>query len=354
MPADDETIHRPANSGAGNGKTATDVDVARDEDQTSSDLDQSTSDADQTAADSDQAASASDRALSRADQQASNRDQEIADTELEGIPEDAARERAQERSRSARADTSAARAATAVIRTQTAAERFDSADGRDEIARLRDLAAQARDRAADARDNLVGQNEPGPAATDRAQAAADRARAATDRERAAVDRRQAAVDRDHARAALLHAHVDELTGSYRRGVGTLALQHEIDRARRSGHGLVLAFVDVDGLKEINDQEGHAAGDALLIDVVETIRAKLRSYDPVVRYGGDEFLCALSDVDLDSARARFSEIQVALGELRDGYSISVGLAELHSDDTLEDLTGRGDAALYEAREAKPGR
>nr|MDQ6915129.1 GGDEF domain-containing protein [Actinomycetota bacterium] len=179
----------------------------------------------------------------------------------------------------------------------------------------------------------------------------DRARAAADRDRAAADRDQAAIDREHARAALLHAHVDELTGSYRRGVGILALQREIDRARRSGGRLVLAFVDVDGLKELNDREGHAAGDALLIDVVETIRSHLRSYDPVVRFGGDEFLCALSDLDLDSARTRFAEIQAALREVREGCSVSVGLAALRSDDSLEDLTARGDAALYEAKRGK---
>jgi diguanylate cyclase (GGDEF)-like protein len=352
MAADEDATTGRANGAAGNGALEGALQAALDEDQTTSDLDQTTSDADQTAADSDEAASEHDRALSRADQRASNRDQEIADSELNDIPGfDAAREKAHEISRSARADTSAARAATAAIRTQTAAERFDSADRRDETARLRDVAAQARDRAADARDRLVGESEAGPAAHDRAQAATDRARAAADRNRAAADRTQAAVDRDHARAALLHAHLDELTGSYRRGVGTLALQHEIDRARRSGGGLVLAFVDVDGLKEVNDREGHAAGDQLLIDVVETIRAQLRSYDPVVRYGGDEFLCALADVDLDSARARFAGIQLALSEMREGCSISVGLAELHSDDTLEDLTARGDAALYEARRGK---
>ncbi len=347
MPTDDRTT----NGGRGKDASALDLQAALDEDQTTSDLDQSAADADQTAADSDEAASEHDRALSRADQRASNRDQEIADSELKEIPGgDAAREKAHEISRSARADTSAARAATAAIRTQSAAERFDSADRRDETARVRDLAAHARDQAADARDRLAA-GALGPASIDRAQAAADRARAAADRDRAAADRNQASVDRDHAREALLHAHLDELTGSFRRGVGTLALQHEIDRARRSGARLVLAFVDVDGLKEVNDREGHAAGDQLLIDVVESIRAQLRSYDPVVRYGGDEFLCALSDVDLDSARERFAGIQLALSELRDGCSISVGLAELRSDDTLEDLTARGDAALYEARRGK---
>lgn len=352
MAADRHATTSPTNGAAGDEATEDHRPAALDGDQTVSGLDQSASDADQTAADSDQATSESDRALSRADQRASDRDQETADSEVTGGPVvDAAREQAYEVSRTERKNTTAARAATAVIRTQTAAERFDSADRRDETARLRDLAAQAHDRAADARDRLAGPSEVGPAAADRAQAAADRARAAADRERAAVDRQKAATDRDIARAALVHAHVDELTGSYRRGIGTLALQREIDRARRSGRGLVLAFVDVDRLKEVNDRDGHAAGDALLVDVVETMRAKLRSYDPVVRYGGDEFLCALSDVDLDSARARFAEIQGALRELREDCSISVGLAELRTGDTLEDLTSRGDAALYEARRGK---
>ncbi len=67
---------------------------------------------------------------------------------------------------------------------------------------------------------------------------------------------------------------------------------------------MLAFVDVDGLKEVNDRDGHAEGDALLIDVAATIRSKLRSYDPLVRFGGDEFVCAFSDFDLDAVRVRF--------------------------------------------------
>ena len=136
-------------------------------------------------------------------------------------------------------------------------------------------------------------------------------------------------------------------------MGTLALQREINRARHAGGQLVLAFVDVDGLKAINDRDGHAAGDALLIDVASTIRSKLRSYDPIVRFGGDEFVCAFSDFDLDGVRLRFDDILAALDRTRKGCSISVGLAELESEDTLDDLTARGDAALYEAKRCKQG-
>ena len=131
-------------------------------------------------------------------------------------------------------------------------------------------------------------------------------------------------------------------------MGNVALQHEIDRARRSGKELTLGFVDVDGLKRINDREGHAAGDALLRDVTDAIRSKLRSYDPIVRFGGDEFVCALSDTDLGQARKRFEEIRHQLAKGHASGSISVGLADLRPTDTVDELLARGDEALLEAR------
>ncbi len=327
--------------------------TALDTDQTLSDIDQSAADEDGFASDTDTTAADRDQASARADQQASDQDQLAAERDLaEGPPADPARQRRYEVSRDERRASTAERAATAVRRAQTAAERLDAADRRDEASRLRDLAAEARDRAADARDRLAARIEPtGPAAVARAQAAADRKRAAADRERAAADRERAAKDRQQVRAALSEAHLDELTGAYRRGLGTVALQREINRARHSGGRLVLAFVDVDGLKDVNDSRGHAAGDALLTDVAATIHSKLRSYDPIVRVGGDEFVCAFSDFDLDSVRRRFDQIRRDLDAKQKGYSISVGLAELESSDTLEQLTARGDAALYEAKARK---
>jgi diguanylate cyclase (GGDEF)-like protein len=70
------------------------------------------------------------------------------------------------------------------------------------------------------------------------------------------------------------------------------LEREIARATRTRQPLVLAFVDVDHLKEINDVHGHAAGDQVLQAVAETLRTTLRGYDLIFRYGGDEFVCAL--------------------------------------------------------------
>ncbi len=210
-------------------------------------------------------------------------------------------------------------------------------DKRDRAAEERDRAADVRDRAADVRDrthHLWTASERAQAARDRKHAASDRAEAARDRELAARDRESAGFD--------------DLTGALRRDRGLIDVDREIDRARRTGGRLVVAFVDVDGLKTINDTHGHAAGDQLLRDLVSALRAGLRSYDLVVRYGGDEFVCALPGADLRSAERRFRVAARELSELNASGSISVGLAELESGDTVEAVVGRADAALYARR------
>jgi diguanylate cyclase (GGDEF)-like protein len=212
-----------------------------------------------------------------------------------------------------------------------------AAERRDRVAEERDRAAEARDRAAEARDHADGRFST----SERERAARDRTEAARDREQAARDRRKAA--RDRARAGL-----DPLTGALRRDRGLADLGREIDRARRSHGRLTLAFVDVDGLKAVNDAEGHAAGDRLLSDVATALRTGLRSYDLVVRYGGDEFLCALPGTDVESARRRFADVARSLTDVSPGASVSTGLAELEDGDTLDELIARADDALYAGR------
>ena len=248
----------------------------------------------------------------------------------------------------------AAAPATSEAPTATA-YRDEQAERRDENARTRDLAAQVSVAAAEAHDRTARsvrfsrgddliQSLLADAAATRVRAAADRARAAGDRERAALDRQHAALDRNRARDELERAHLDDLTGAYRRGMGEMALRHEIARARRSNGRLVLAYVDVDRLKATNDTHGHAAGDDLLRDVVAVLRSKLRPYDPIVRVGGDEFVCAMADIGLGAARLRFDEVQRAL----EGGSVTVGLTALRPGDSVADLTARGDAELRRTR------
>jgi diguanylate cyclase (GGDEF)-like protein len=317
-------------------------------DQTLADADQTLADTDQTQADADQARSDSDQASADQDQHASDLEQAAADREqaepVNGVDRYAA-------ARAERIKATDQRLLTAAARARTTAERLGAAHERDLTARARDQAAVERDHAAEALEASGNGAKLAAArrlAALRARGAHDRARAAEDRAAAARDRAAAAEDRARAAIELRHAYHDDLTGALRREMGEVALQNELDRARRGDGRLVLAFVDVDKLKLLNDRDGHVAGDALLRAVVRAMRGKMRSFDPVVRYGGDEFICALAGTDTVEATSRFAEIQAELARDHDDAGISVGVVELEPDETLNDLIVRGDAALYEAK------
>jgi diguanylate cyclase (GGDEF)-like protein len=190
---------------------------------------------------------------------------------------------------------------------------------------------------------------------DRERAAIDRGRAAHDRAQAAEDRLEAVRERTDAlrlrreSAGLLRkAATDELTGARTRYLGLDEATRELVRARRTGQRLTLAFVDVDGLKRVNDGKGHLAGDALLRAVGEALRDNLRPYDVIVRYGGDEFLCVMPNISAPDARARFEQIAHTLAAAGADYSISMGLAQARHGESLEGLIARADAELLRTR------
>ena len=249
-------------------------------------------------------------------------------------------------------------------------ERAREATNRDELATQRDRTAESRDRAADERDRVMVELEQSVidegSSPDwvvkygrqlRHEASADRASAAEDRRLAAEDRARAAADRAEAMELLRESQLDDLTGAYRRNLGERVLADELERARRSGDGLVLVAMDVDGLKQVNDTRGHRAGDDLLRDVVAAVRANIRSYEPIVRTGGDEFLFTMAGVDRSGAVERSAVIRADLARRPSQGRLTLGLAELGRYDELEDLIQRADAELIEARRvrlAAPGR
>ena len=233
-----------------------------------------------------------------------------------------------------------------------ARERDVAADARDSDSEAQDRLSEARDRQSEERDRRADERErhrPGDdagASIDRQAARLDRQSSAGDRERSVLDRGAALDDRDFAAHQRLLFVVDGLTGALRRDAGLAELAREVVRAHRTGRSFVLAFVDVDRLKERNDTEGHAAGDALLRSVADAIRGQVREYDLIVRYGGDEFLCGFSDLTLQQAARRFDLARSTLTAT--GDRISVGLAELAPTETLHDLAARADAAMYADR------
>ena len=175
------------------------------------------------------------------------------------------------------------------------------------------------------------------------QAARDRAQAAADREAAAREREEARRALAEAERELKAAATDELTGAWTRRFGFVQIVRELERERRTGDRLTVAFLDVDGLKSVNDSEGHAAGDRLLRLAVDTMRTHLRPYDVVVRYGGDEFLCAMPDTGTDAARERMTGIAATLSA-ESGHSISFGLAEHQPGEGLQELVDRADTDM----------
>ena len=323
--------------------------IESEADQTVADADQTAADADQTAADADEMAAAQDEADAELDQFAAEQDQAAADKQQQGDVAGLST-KSYEASRSARQRSSISRLAAHIARTVAARSRVTTATKRDTNAAKRDATALRRDEDAAALERSLSDSHESVTAKLReisARAALDREQAATDRLKAAEDRTEAARERARLEADLRSANLDDLTGAFRRETGRLALRHEIDRARRADGRFIVAFVDIDGMKVVNDQQGHAAGDHVLQTLVWTMRSNLRSFDPVVRYGGDEFVCGIGGIDMNDVERRFAAIDTALqGEV--GVGISVGLAGLEADDTLERITARADEALLEAK------
>lgn len=225
---------------------------------------------------------------------------------------------------------------------QRASNRYEAAEDRDRAAYDRNQTASDRDTSQAAADQRT---------VNRSESARDREHASADREAAVRDR--AGADQDYVlrRDDLRRAQLDQLTGAFAREIGLLLLEREIDRSRHGNGLLVLAYIDVDELKQVNDGQGHAVGDALLRDVAAAIQQHLRSYDTLVRVGGDEFVCALGDCTPAVARSRFEQIRATMRATQPTASSSVGFAELRAEDTLDELTKRGDDSLYEAKRAR---
>jgi diguanylate cyclase (GGDEF)-like protein len=285
----------------------------------------------------DQAGDQRDQAADQRDQVAEQRDQ-AADQ----------RDQAAERSESSATawGTPAPPSLSALARREAASDRKRSSQDRRAGASERIEAELDRDTAL--ADRGAGASERTEAELDRDTALADRGAGASERTEAELDRDTALADRGASARDRENSSHDDLTGAYLRGAGFIELERDIGRARREGQSLVLVFVDVDRLKAINDSRGHAAGDRMLSAVASGLKSKLRPHDLIIRYGGDEFVCAISGVKAADARKRMALVNAALAAGPEPGSVSVGLSELLPLDSPQDLVARADAALYRKR------
>ena len=142
-----------------------------------------------------------------------------------------------------------------------------------------------------------------------------------------------------------HAHTDKLTGLPNRRSWDDQLGRAMAHAVRSGQPLSVAICDVDGLKQVNDEQGHAAGDALLQTVARVWRAAARGGDLVARIGGDEFAILLYRADESTAEAVLERLAA---HLPDGRSVPGGVAEWDGSESAADLLARADEQMYERK------
>lgn len=139
---------------------------------------------------------------------------------------------------------------------------------------------------------------------------------------------------------------DVLTGLLNRRAWERLLADEEERFRRLGDPTVIAVLDLDMLKTVNDTQGHAAGDAYIQRAGDALRAAIRKQDQVARLGGDEFGVFLPDCTEDEAAYTVARIYDALEE--QGVAGSLGWAPLTVLSTLPDVLEKADAAMYAAK------
>jgi diguanylate cyclase (GGDEF)-like protein len=148
--------------------------------------------------------------------------------------------------------------------------------------------------------------------------------------------------------------VDSLTGLANRSVLDARLHEEWRRAERYHSPLSLLLIDVDGLKRVNDEAGHAAGDQILRKVATAIKVSLRTMDVGARWGGDEFAVLAPNTAPDAAERMAQRLLSEMdrqGGNGPGAPASIGVATFdshHSSDTADALMRRADAALYRAK------
>lgn len=154
------------------------------------------------------------------------------------------------------------------------------------------------------------------------------------------------------------AERDMLTPLFNRRYFLSALHQRIARVDRYSDRVVLIYIDVDGLKSINDRFGHAAGDFALIELANRLSAGMRASDVLARIGGDEFGILLEQVGLSEARGKLRRLSASIGEepvYFDGHEIKLsatfGMTMITPGAAAEELMGRADQDMYRAKRGR---
>ncbi|MCU7841230.1 MAG: diguanylate cyclase [Candidatus Thiodiazotropha sp. (ex Troendleina suluensis)] len=154
------------------------------------------------------------------------------------------------------------------------------------------------------------------------------------------------------KALTIQASIDGLTGIYNRQKFEAILQLELQKAKRYKRPLTTIMFDVDNFKQVNDRHGHPAGDCVLIEITNLIKAALRDSDFFARWGGEEFIILSPETELDGAKQLVEKLRNMINEttfsVKESISASFGVTVLEETDTIESLVSRSDNAMLEAK------
>ncbi len=152
------------------------------------------------------------------------------------------------------------------------------------------------------------------------------------------------------------AHTDKLTGLANRQVLDHMLPQQVAMAQRRKEALSCIIADLDGFKSINDTYGHPTGDLLLTSIAHLFKARARASDLICRWGGDEFLLVLPNTAhaeaahlAEELRRSVEQHHLKIDDRLVGVSLSLGIAELHAGESIEQLIARADKALLKAKQ-----
>lgn len=156
-------------------------------------------------------------------------------------------------------------------------------------------------------------------------------------------------------ALSLYARTDPLTGIANRRALFEDLGRTLARIARHGGSAQIAFIDLDGFKDINDRLGHDVGDRFLVEISRRLVDATRASDLVARYGGDEFVVVAEDAQPDELKHRLESAisgHYALGKVSIDYpGGSIGVTSAEPDESAETLLARADAAMYKVKQTR---
>ena len=150
---------------------------------------------------------------------------------------------------------------------------------------------------------------------------------------------------------------DHLTGAFNRGAVLEILQRELAHSARNEESIAVIMADLDNFKRVNDTHGHPTGDAVLRAAAARLGARLRNYDALGRYGGEEFLVVLPGCGRDSAQEiaermcaslAATPVRTSAGDIRITVSLGFALADSTSRTRMDELINAADEALYRAK------